>query len=65
LVDADVVTGKSSVYSELLVPLRWVAVLKTNRLNSLVFPLRERDGKQAKSTNLSLPLGSLLVSFPL
>jgi len=57
------VIEKSSVYSKLLVPLRQVAILETNKLKSLVFPLRERDEKEAESTNLSLPLGSLLVSF--
>jgi len=59
------VIGKSSVYLEFLVPLRWVAILEANILRLLVFPLRERDEKDEKSTNLSLLLGSLLVSFPL
>jgi len=64
-VESPFFTGKSSVYSELLVPLRRVAILETNRLKLLAFPLWERDGKEALSTNLSLLLSSLLVSFPL
>ena len=43
LVDSPFVIGKTGVYSELLVPLRRVAILETNKLKLLVFSfMRDR-----------------------